>query len=226
MLAGDKQRILAAARGETSEQLREQAIHFLGSMGETGELERLYAGERSDRIKAAILDGFAMAGDKARILRAAREEPSAELRRRAMHMLGALDGGDELWQMFQRESSEEIKVSILEGLAMSGNTDRLTTVVRGSGFSPAIREAAIQGLAMADAESSRELFRSLYAGESDRRLKAALIHGLAMSSDAEGLIGVARREKDQELRTEAVRWIAELDSPEATAYMLEILEQD
>jgi HEAT repeat protein len=223
--AGDRQRVLAAARGESSEELRERAIHFLGSMGEVDELARLYAVEKAARLKMAILDGFAMAGEKSHILRAAREESSEELRRHAIHMLGALGGGDELWTMFERESSEPIKVTILEALAMTGKVERMAQVARGA-EATAVREAAIHGLGMAGAERSRELFRSLYADESDRGIKLALIHGMAMSGDAEGLIGIARREKDPGLRTEAVRWLSELDSPEATAFMIEILEQD
>jgi outer membrane protein assembly factor BamD (BamD/ComL family) len=225
MVAGDKERILAAARGESSEHLQEQAIHMLGNLGAVDELARLYETESAPSIRAAILDGFMMAGDRERILRAAREESSEELRRHAIHMLGALGGGDELWQMFRSESSIEIKTAILESLAMTGEGERLAEIAR-SKEAPEIREAAIHGLAMSRAPERTSLFRSLYADETDHRVRMALVHAMAMQQDVDGLIEVARNEKDRELRTEIVSWLSEIDSPKATEFLIEVLDED
>jgi HEAT repeat protein len=96
MVAGDRGRILAAAKGESSPELRRQAIELLGVMGnETApDILALYASgrDKSDR-KAAIQALFVQGNDKA-LIDLARKETDPELKRHIVQQLSVMGTKD------------------------------------------------------------------------------------------------------------------------------------
>ena len=79
------------------------------------------------------------------------------------------------------------------------------------------------GVALTGHAASIDMLLELYAVETDPEIRESVLEGLFTQGDAAALIKIAREEKDPELRAAAVRFLAMTGSKEATAFMLEIL---
>jgi hypothetical protein len=66
---------------------------------------------------------------------------------------------------------------------------------------------------------------AIYAKETDRGLRADVLNALFIEGNATALVTIARGEKDQGLKKEAVQKLSLMDSKEATDYMMEILQK-
>jgi HEAT repeat protein len=224
MIAGERGPVLAAARGESSSELRAEALQLLGVMGATDELSQLYAAESSEDVKLEILQAFMIGGDRQRVLEAAQNEPSQELRERAIQLLGLMDAGDVLWELYQTENSTEVKQSIIEAMFLSNQTGRLEQLAREEPDA-GLRASAIHSLGLVGGSEAARALRAIYAGETDRAVREAVLQALFVQGNVEALLEIARTETDPELRQEAVRHLSHTDSEAATAFMLEILEE-
>jgi hypothetical protein len=88
MLAGVRDRLLTAAKGEDVPELRREAVHQLGIMGAREELWQLYQEEPDRGVRAQILKALFISGDVERMIEVARLEDDDErlglsIRRRA-----------------------------------------------------------------------------------------------------------------------------------------------
>jgi hypothetical protein len=201
MLAGDEQRVLTAARNESSAELREEAIQLLGVMNATDELEQLYRQETSVAVRGAILQSFMIAGEREPVAAAARGESSPELRAEAVQLLGVMGAVDELGRLYAGESTDEVKREILQAFMISGDRQRVLEAARDES-SPELRSEAIQLLGVMDAGD--ELWQ-LYESESSLQVKRAILEALFISNQAERLAELARNEPDVGLRAAAIQ---------------------
>jgi HEAT repeat protein len=133
MMAGDKQRVLAAASGEKSPELRSEAVRQLGMLGARDELWQLYQKESSVDVRQQMLQGMMMAGDVAHLTEVANSDANMDLRRRAIQQLGMLGGGrsgDTLVNIYNRQSDPGVKHAAIDGLFFSGNATALVALAR------------------------------------------------------------------------------------------------
>jgi hypothetical protein len=162
-----KQIVGQVARGQGSPALQERAIEYLGIVGGAESraiLSEVYAQPSTDReTRKAVLQAFMIAGDRARVLQAAKGEKDPELQEQAVHLLGAMGARAELVELYRPETPKPVRAAVLEGLMIAGDGSRL--------------------------------------------------------------VQVARTEKDPELRRQAVQLLSTMDSKEARAYLMEILEK-
>ena len=107
MVSGDRGRILAAAKGESSPELRRKAIELLGVMGNqtAPDILALYASahEKSDRM-AAIQALFVQGNDKA-LIDLARKETDPELKRaivQQLSVMGTKDATDYMMEILNK----------------------------------------------------------------------------------------------------------------------------
>ncbi len=224
-MADEQDRLLRVAREETDLELRGQAIHLLGTMEAEDELWQLYQNESSIEIKKKILHALSLGDSHGRLLAVARDRSQPEeLRLRAVHALGVSDATEELWALYQEESSIEVKKRILHGLFLSDDVEKIAQVARNTSESTELREAAIHNLGLID-NAARSILLEIYSDASDRDLRKQVLHSLFLQDAAGELIDIARQETDSELKKQAVHWIALSDSDEAKAFLLEILKQ-
>jgi len=211
MLAGERQRVLAAASHERSAELREEAIQLLGVMQATAELEQLYRQEESVALRGAILQSFMIAGERGPVLTAARGESSAELRSEAVQLLGVMGAADELSQLYAGESSEDVKREILQAFMISGDRQRLLEAAQNES-SQELREAAIQLLGMMNAG---DVLWQLYQTESSIEVKRSIIEAMFISNHAGRLEQLAREESHADLRASAIQHLGLVGGSEA-----------
>jgi len=213
------QEILArVARNENDPELERKAIRYIGvHAGERGLalLAELYSSLSTTESRSAILDAFMVAGEKSRLLELARSEPNPELRRKAIHLLGTMDASSELWELFQKESSEEIKKAILQAFMVSGNEEQLLAVAKDTRQGEGLRGAAIRLLG---AQGANDALWDLYRSESLLEVKKDVLQGLFVAGEQERIAEVARDASEpMALRKAAIRDLGTMGDETAPA---------
>ena len=234
-----QQLLVQIARGGGNPDLQLTAIRYLGavnrgmaagwgrpaSSGQQGNnnqvLFEIYNSSNDAAVKREILNALAAARDKAHLLEIAHNEKAQDVRLEAIRMLGATATPDEMWQLYQAESSPEAKQQILAG--MTGNSDKLIEVARNE-KDPKLRRAAIVYLGSVKGQNVSDALVALYSPGLDTEMRRAIVNSLFRQRNAKALIDVGRKEKDMELRTEIVRRLTEMKTPEAEAFLEEILK--
>ncbi len=147
MVSGQKARVLAAARGEKSEELRKSAIHLLGVMGAQPELWEMYQAESSVEVKKAILHAMFVGGGSERLTEVAKGEKDPELRKAAIHSLGVMGDrtGPVLLSIYSSEPDRDIRRQVLHALFVQGNVKALIQIAR-TEKDPELRKEAVSHL--------------------------------------------------------------------------------
>ncbi len=215
------------ARGRRNPQLQSEALKYLGLFG--GEQSRqalaeIYASSSDLDVKKEILKSFMLSGDKARVIAAAHGEKDPALRDAAVKTLGIMGAQDELWQLYRTETSVAVRKGILHAMFIGGAVDKLAEALR-TERDPALRAAAIHSLGLAGGPKSAEVLVAAYKSETDPEVRKKVMHALFLQGNAGALVQIARSESDPELRKGAVHWLSLMNSKEATAYMMEILNR-
>jgi hypothetical protein len=217
------------ARGQANPDLQILAIRYYGEkqrrQGNAPQvLADIYGGTSDVAVKRAILNAFESARDKDRLLQIAKTEKSNDLRLEAIRRLASINGTQaDVWALYQSETSPEIRAQILDSLPANGNFDKFVEVAR-TDKDPKLRRIAIRNLASTRATTTGDALVSMYAAEQDATVKRTLIDALYSQKNAKGLVQVARAEKDREMQRRIVERIADMKSPEATEYLMEILK--
>lgn len=133
MTSGDRERLLALAKGEADQSLRAEAVRQLGMMNARVELQQLYTTESSVDVKKQIIRGIFMSGDADRIVELAKGEKDPELRREAIRTLGMMKrpGTSEgLLAIYNSDTTPEIRKSVVNALFTQQNASALVTLAR------------------------------------------------------------------------------------------------
>jgi hypothetical protein len=215
------------ARGESNPDLQRKAVEYLGLFG--GQQSRqtladIYSSTNDPSIKRAILRSYMIGGDKEHLLAAAKGEKDASLRADAIRQLGLVHAPNELRQLYQTETSADVKKDILQAFFLSGDSKFLAEAAQGE-KDPDIRRAAIHNLGLIGSEDARQALPMLYAKETDRDNKMTVLNALFIQGNAHALVTIARGEKDPELKKMAVSKLSLMNSKEGNDYLMEILQK-
>ena len=122
-------------------------------------------------------------------------------------------------------SSVRVKDRALFVLSQMGSprSRALVLGVAKGNSNPDLQLRAIRYLGMMGASDADTLV-SLYSADASLDVKKAVIQGLAMQGNGKALVTLARMEKTPELKTELVRRLSMVKSPEAKDYLLELLK--
>jgi hypothetical protein len=114
------------ARGNANPDLQRKAIQYIGMTGR-GEnrqvLSEIYQSTTDVDVKRQILRAYMVSGDRERVLAAATGEKAPELRQEAVRQLGVMGAREELRQLYQKETTVEVKRQILQALFVGGDAD-------------------------------------------------------------------------------------------------------
>lgn len=223
------------ARDSSDPQLQRQALQHAGLTGGDRALDLLdeaYESTDDREVKEAVLHGYMQAGDTERLMRLAREESDERLRTMAIEALAVHGGGGDLWQLYDAEISKRAKRAILHSMAVSGSTDRLVELVR-SESDPDLQRAALEALVvsgdMAEEHEASDQLRPLMLellrdGERPELQRTALQY-FWMREDAAALIELFEQTDDRELKRQIVEALSIMETPEATDFLLRLIEQ-
>jgi len=190
-------------------------------------VEQLLAGPSSIKVKENAL--FVLSQSRSAkamevLAHSAKSSRNPDLQIRAIRYLGVMNGpnSDQILEDAYRSSSDEsVKRAIIRSFMVSGYRGRLTAIAGDANSSPSLRGEAVQQLGVMHAGD--ELVR-LYGRESAPEVKRRIINGLFVSQDATRLVGLARAEKDVQLKKDLVQKLSLMKSKEATDYLVELLK--
>jgi HEAT repeat protein len=217
-----KETVLNVARGGANPDMQRKALEYLGMMGAATELEKLYASMSDAALRRAVLRGLSAGDARDPLLRIAKSEKDPTARREVIRYLAAADF--DVGQLYADEPDPGVRLEIIRRMSHQDRFDQLLELAKGE-KDPTLRRAAINRLGSFDSARSGQGLLALYASESDASTKREIARSLRRSDNAGALVKLARQEKDPALRTEIVRMLADIKSPEASEYLLEILGQ-
>jgi hypothetical protein len=215
------------ARGESNPDLQRKAVEYLGMFGgqqSRQTLAEIYASTSDPSVKRAIIRSYMISGDKEHLFAAAKSEKDASLRADAIRQLGLVHAPEELRQLYAAETSPEVKKDILQAFFLSGDAKFLAEAAQGE-KDPEIRRTAIRNLGLVGSEEAKQALLALYAKETNRENKEAILNALFIQGNAHALVTIARSEKDPELKKTAVSKLALMNSKEGNDYLMEILQK-
>jgi hypothetical protein len=215
------------ARGESNPDLQRKAVEYLGMFGgqeSRQTLATIYASTTDVSVKRAIIRSYMIGGDKEHLFAAAKSEKDASLRADAIRQLGLVHAPEELRQLYAAETSPEVKKDILQAFFLSGDAKFLAEAAQ-SEKDPEIRRTAIRNLGLVGSEDAKQALPAIYAKETSRENKEAILNALFIQGNAHALVMIARSEKDPELKKIAVSKLALMNSKEGNDYLMEILQK-
>ena len=109
----------------------------------------------------------------------------------------------------------------------SGDVDHVSQLAMNE-KDPTLKMAAINYLGMMDrrnATKGTDTLLSIYASDTNPDVRKKIISALYNSNDAKSLVSLASKETDPELKKKIVSELSNMKSPDATAYLLELLNK-
>ena len=215
------------AKGGGNPDLQMRAVRYLGIHGgreSRAALSDIYASSSDLDMKKRILNAFMQGGDKDRLLTAAQTEQNPDLRATAVQLLGNLGAHEELWTMYQKESSVDVKKGIIRALFTGGSVTRLSELARGE-QNPELRLLAVRNLALMGGKRNGDVLVEIYNSDKNPDIRKAVINGLFTSNNPEALVTLARKEQDITLKKDIVQKLSNMHSKVATDYLLELLNK-
>jgi hypothetical protein len=222
------QEVLAKiAKGQSNPDLQRKAVQYLGMFG--GQQSRqtladIYASTNDVSVKRAIIHSFMIGGDKEHLFAVAKSEKDASLRGEAIRQLGLVHAPEELRQLYKTETTMEVKKNILQAFFLSGDAKFLAEAAQGE-KDPEVRRTAIRNLGLVGSADAKEALLAIYAKETDRENKEAVLNALFIQGNAHALVTIARGEKDPQLKKTAVSKLAIMNSKEGNDYLMELLQK-
>jgi hypothetical protein len=222
-----RQIVADMARGSGNPDLQRKAIQYLGVHGGRENrdlLAQIYDSTQDVDVKRRILRSFMVSGDRARLLNAATTEKTPELRAEAVQQLGVMGAHDELWTLYQKEASVDVKKRIIQAMFVGGNVTRMSELATNE-QNVDLRRAAIRNLGLMRAAKSGETLTTLYGREKDAAVKREIINAFFLQGNAEQMVAIARKETDPNMRKELVSRLSQMRSKVALDYLMEILQK-
>jgi len=161
--AGDRQRLLALAKSETTPELRGEAVRSLGAMNATAELDELYQTETSPEVKSQIIRGMLASGNVASLTRLATSEKDPALKRTAIRNLGAMGSAktsDTLRSIYTSDSNPEVRSAVIEGLFIQQNAGALVALARAE-KDPAMKRRIVERLSVMKSKDASDYMLEL-----------------------------------------------------------------
>ncbi len=215
------------AKGNSLPDLQERAIQYLGVHGgreNRALLSEIYAASNDVGIKRRVLRAFMVAGEKDRVMAAATSEQVPELRAEAVQQLGVMGAHAELAQLYQKETSIDVKKRILQAMFVGGDATRLIELAR-TETNPELRRTAVRNLGLIGSQRTGTALIDIYTKDTDAGIKRAVIQALFIQNNGESLVALARKENDPAMKREMVQKLSLMSGNKAAQeYMLELLK--
>ncbi|MBI3401419.1 MAG: HEAT repeat domain-containing protein [Acidobacteria bacterium] len=218
--------ISGVAKGNANPDLQLKAIRYIGMMGGSDNKQLLadvYRGANDSAVKKAILRSYMQAGDRDRLFALAKSETDASLRSEAVRQLGMMRATAELSQLYQGDSSVEVRKQILSAMFMSGDTDKMIELAKAEKDSE-LRKTAIRNLGMMKKPGTTDALVAIYGADATPDVRKAVLNALFIQNNATALVTLARAEKSPEMKKEIVSKLSVMKSKEATDYLMELLK--
>ncbi|MDH3787205.1 MAG: HEAT repeat domain-containing protein [Xanthomonadales bacterium] len=203
-----KSALVEFARESGDPEAQRNAIHILGTMEASAELQSLYSTTQDRDTRIAIIEALSIAGESGMLKQVLSDESDPELRRAAIYGI-AMEEDDEaaelLQMLYENAQSTEEKSMILEALTMMDEAKPLALTILRTEKDPQLQREAIQVLGIMEAT---EELADLYSNMTTRESRIAILEAMAIAEDTDGLMKVLETEQDEDLRAAAIQSLA------------------
>jgi hypothetical protein len=163
------------------------------------------------------------------LIQIAKGGSNPDLQMTAIRYLGAVNrrkgtNNQTLFDIYNSSNDTQVKRSILNSLAGAQDKDHLVQIARNEKNKELRVEAIHMLAAMGPQASASDVLVEMYGPEQDKDVKRAIINVLAGQRNAKAVVELGRKEKDLELKKEIVRRLVDMNTPEAKAFLEEILK--
>lgn len=204
-------------KGSGSIYLKREAIKMLAFGGDKNSLDRLnslYAQQTEVSLRKAVLQAW-MLGQRGDLLaNAAASEPDAELRREAINLLGAMDDGAALEQLFGQLKDPKAQADVLRALGVAGEHERLQRLAQGA-REETLQRAALEGLGIAGGSKAKSAIAQIYRQAASAEIKRAAINGFIICGGGKELLALYREETDVDLKRQLMQALVITDGDAA-----------
>jgi hypothetical protein len=139
-------------------------------------------------------------------------------------LLGNVGGSADLAQLYSAESTPEVKRAIIEGLFISGSSDKLFELAKNE-KDDKLRHFAINQLGVMGRSKTGASLAAMYPQETNVDNKKAIVNALFIQGNAAALVEIARKETDLNQKKLIINQLSLMHSKEATDYLMEILSK-
>jgi hypothetical protein len=235
-----------SADAESDEDLKIQVLNGLWQQDPDRTLpalEQILKSAQSPKLRERALFVLAQSNSpKARqaLEQIARGSGNPDLQVKAITYLSAVrrpqggNAGQLLSEIYASSNDVIVKRAVLNALENSGDSDRLLQIMKSEKSEDLKIRALNNYLAMRRSQDRRAIFggqkpptsgdiTALYADQGPEA-KRAIVNWLASEGDAKAVVGLARSERDRDLVRFIIGRLANMKSPEAADYLMEVLK--
>ena len=126
-----------------------------------------------------------------------------------------------LYDIYGTTTDTTVKRAIINSLRAANDTDHLVQVMK-TEKSADLRAEVIRSLS--GKQDAGDALVGMWATESDQGVKRAILDTLSGQRNAKALVELARKEKDPQMKKEIVQRLSNIQSKEATDYLMELLK--
>ncbi len=207
--------VIDTAKNSPDPELRVEAIRMLGVSGEDRAINRLreiYAGSKDAHEKRQIIEAWLVADRKDLVLASASNEPDPTVRKKAIETLGAMDGSDELKQLFDVTQDADNRREIVNALGVAGNSNALAQIAGDAKLPEDLRVDALRSLGVAGADDA---LVKLYTQANTPKLREAALQGLLVAGDSDSVLALYKQAKTTEEKKALLRTLTTMDDDAA-----------
>jgi HEAT repeat protein len=161
-------------------------------------LDKVINGNSSPKLKDKALFVLSQSGsEKAQqiLMTLAKANNQPDLQKRAIRYMGMNGNGHNravLKEIYNSSSDAGVKKSVFQAWLMSGDKESVLAVAR-TEKSPELRRESVRYLGMM---GGRTELRDMYKSSGDAETREAVVEGMMMCGDSQGLVEIASVEKD------------------------------
>jgi outer membrane protein assembly factor BamD (BamD/ComL family) len=187
-------------------------------------LDKIIHGNYSPKLKEKALFVLSESNSEKAgqiLLSIAKANNDPDLQKRAIRNLGMNPSSSNraaLKEIYNGSSDPQVKKAVFQGWLMSGDKEDVLAVARQE-KSPELRREAIKYLGMMGGQSE---LRQMYKDAGDAETKEAVLTGMMMCGDAEGLRDIATTEKDPNVLDKAINTLGLVGGPESLTTLINI----
>jgi hypothetical protein len=226
-----RQILLRYAKGAGSPDLQPTAVGYVASRRDrattAADLREIYDSTQDAGVRRAVIEAYRATGDKSSLITvAANPGNPVLLRSTAVNGLSNLAGPQELWALYQKEGDVSLRTTMTNVFGSMGAVEQLTEIAR-TDKEIAVRQRAIQLLGSQRPERTGQVLSDMYGANQDRAVRSSIIRALASQNNAAGLVAIARKETNLDLKKQIVSQLSGMSakSPAAADYLMEMLKQ-
>jgi tetratricopeptide (TPR) repeat protein len=126
-----------------------------------------------------------------------------------------------LYDIYMASNDTNVKRAILQSLRSADDTDHILQAVKAEKNA----ELRAEGIRMLGSKTNAaDALVGIWGTEQDQQVKYAILDSLNAERDAKALVDLARKERDAQMKKEIVRRLSNMQSKEATDYLMELLK--